>query len=53
LLWEKIFPGVYDDVGYCVKRSTGSGYVVCGAKIGECLWHDVCLIKIDADGDSA
>jgi hypothetical protein len=55
MLWQRSFSGIHpswDDSGSFVRQTRDGGYILVGATYtGSARWHDVWLIKTNANGD--
>jgi regulation of enolase protein 1 (concanavalin A-like superfamily) len=52
-LWRRTYGGTSQDVGYCVRQTSDSGYIITGStsSLGVSI-ADVYLIKINSQGDT-
>ncbi len=53
-LWTKVFGGMNDEEGNCVKQTLDSGYIVGGytASFGLAGYDDIYLVKTNSSGDT-
>jgi len=51
IIWDNLFPGYYDDVGFSVLQTNDNGYLIAGYtnSYGE-GWVDIYLVKTDSEG---
>ncbi len=52
VIWEKIYGGKHGDTGYSVQETKDGGYIVLCQTATSDSWEDVCLLKVDKNGDS-
>jgi uncharacterized delta-60 repeat protein len=50
-LWTKTFGGNFDDAAHSIKQVSDGGFIIAGRYSYRTYNSDVCLIRIDCDGD--
>src|ERR1041385_1541888 len=51
--FQKTYGGTNEDVGSFVQQTTDGGFIIAGSTVNfGAGWHDVYLIKTDANGDT-